>query len=200
MEPHETNLAPTEETTYCAVHPDRETGLRCNQCGRFMCVACAVRMPVGYRCRECVRGLEDRFFTATSNDYLIVFSVCAVLTGIGAAIVKATGIPLLFLILLALPAGGLVGEAALRATQRRRGRQSANIAIAGVIVGGLVGGAVQTFSAINSAIDRLGLPPDAPRPEVPLDLVLRSLITDLGLLIFIGIVAFTVYGRFRMRM
>ena len=46
----------TDEVTYCAVHPDRETGLRCNKCGRLMCAECAVPTPVGYRCRECGCG------------------------------------------------------------------------------------------------------------------------------------------------
>ena len=46
--------------TYCEVHPDRETSLRCNKCGRLMCTECAVLTPVGYRCRECVRGQQER--------------------------------------------------------------------------------------------------------------------------------------------
>ncbi len=41
----------------CANHPERETGLRCNRCGKPICSQCAVQTPVGYRCRECVRGL-----------------------------------------------------------------------------------------------------------------------------------------------
>ncbi|HYN88142.1 MAG TPA: tetratricopeptide repeat protein, partial [Ardenticatenaceae bacterium] len=44
----------TEEMLHCSVHPDRETMLRCNRCGRPMCPECAVRTPVGLRCRECV--------------------------------------------------------------------------------------------------------------------------------------------------
>ena len=37
----------TEELTYCEVHPDRETALRCNKCGRPMCTHCEVLRPFG---------------------------------------------------------------------------------------------------------------------------------------------------------
>ena len=72
-----------EELTYCEVHPDRETALRCNQCNRLMCAECAVTTPVGYRCRECVRAHDDKFFSGTQLDYGIVFGVGAVLAALG---------------------------------------------------------------------------------------------------------------------
>ncbi len=53
---------------YCTVHPNVETALRCNRCGRPMCNRCAVRTPVGYRCRECVRGQQQVFYTAQTLD------------------------------------------------------------------------------------------------------------------------------------
>ena len=82
---------PTAHTdaTFCAVHPDRETGLRCNRCGRLMCAECAVLTPVGYRCRECVRQQEDKFFNATQSDYVIITAICAALAGGGAILVSA---------------------------------------------------------------------------------------------------------------
>jgi hypothetical protein len=46
----------TETVLHCYVHPNRETSLRCNNCDRPICAACAIRTPTGYRCRECVRG------------------------------------------------------------------------------------------------------------------------------------------------
>src|SRR5688572_1451926 len=44
----------TDGRTFCAIHTSVETTLRCNKCGRYMCVKCAVRTPVGYRCKQCV--------------------------------------------------------------------------------------------------------------------------------------------------
>lgn len=124
------------EATFCARHPDRETGLRCNRCDRYMCPACAVQTPVGYRCRECVREQEDRFFSGTSGDYVLVFATSAV--GAGLAQLLAGLLPVLFLILLAIPLGGAIATLALQLSGRRRGRWSGSVAVAGVVVGSLL--------------------------------------------------------------
>jgi membrane associated rhomboid family serine protease len=39
---------------YCYRHPDRETALRCSNCGRFICSQCMRPTPTGQRCPECV--------------------------------------------------------------------------------------------------------------------------------------------------
>ena len=124
------------EATFCARHPDRETGLRCNRCDRYMCPACAVQTPVGYRCRECVRKHEDRFFSGTGGDYALVFATSAV--GAGLAQLLAGLLPTLFLIFLAIPLGGAIATLALQLSGRRRGRWSGSVAVAGVIVGSLL--------------------------------------------------------------
>ncbi len=124
------------EATFCARHPDRETSLRCNRCDRYMCPACAVQTPVGYRCRECVRKHEDRFFSGTSGDYVLVFATSAV--GAGLAQLLAGLLPVLFLILLAIPLGGVIATLALQLSGRRRGRWSGSVAVAGVVVGSLL--------------------------------------------------------------
>lgn len=159
------------ETTFCAVHPDRETALRCNKCGRLMCTDCAVPTPVGYRCRECVRQHENQFYKGTIVDYVVVFAVSGVLSALGLFVLGLIGGFLLFVILLALPIGGGIGEAALRLTGRRRGRYSGLVAAAGVVVGALA----------------LGL------------LLAGQIVLSLTVLLYTGIVAATVYGRFRLR-
>lgn len=185
--------------TYCAVHPDRETALRCNKCGRLMCAECAVLTPVGYRCRECVRQHEDKFFNANQYDYLIVFAVSAVLAAIGGAIIKVVGF-LLLIIIIGVPVGGAISEAALRMTQRRRGRYSGHIAAAGVVVGGVIGGMVQVYLSYSSQLAEIARRfPGRELPPLPLDAVLTATVSDISLLVFIGIVAFIVYGRFKMR-
>ena len=124
------------EATFCARHPERETSLRCNRCDRYMCPACAVQTPVGYRCRECVREQEDRFFSGTGGDYLLVFATSAV--GAGLAQLLAGLLPILFLILLAIPIGGAIATLALQLSGRRRGRWSGAVAAGGVVVGSLL--------------------------------------------------------------
>ena len=73
-----TITTPDDEVVYCTVHPNAETALRCNRCGRPMCTRCAVRTPVGYRCKECVREQQDKFFDAQMIDYLIAAGVSLV--------------------------------------------------------------------------------------------------------------------------
>jgi hypothetical protein len=164
----------TEQAHVCSVHPERETELQCNRCERYMCVQCAVRTPVGYRCRECVRGIQDTYFTATQTDYMIIGAVCGLLNLIGGSLVVFTGAWLLIVIIVAAPAGGAIAEAALRLTKRRRGRHSAQIGAAAAAVGALL-------------------------PLVVLSLMLGALIPDFGALLYAGLSAAAVFGRFQMR-
>lgn len=129
------NDTTADEITYCEVHPDRETGLRCNRCNRLMCAQCAVQTPVGYRCRECVRQVEDKFFTGNSADYIIVFAVCATMGALGSLLVSFVGFFLLLLFFAAIFLGGIIAEAARRAVQGRRARYTAEVGWAGVLSG-----------------------------------------------------------------
>ncbi|HEX2906486.1 MAG TPA: B-box zinc finger protein, partial [Phototrophicaceae bacterium] len=176
-----------DETTYCEVHTNKETSLRCNKCERFMCVDCAVLTPVGYRCRECVRQHENKFYSANQADYAIVLAVSAVLSGIGGAIISVIGF-LFLVIFIAIPVGGGISEAALRLTGRRRGRYSGHISAAGVVVGGLIGGFIQNYLAYaNELAQRF---PRRVVPPPPLEAVLTATISDISLLLFSGIVPF----------
>src|SRR4051794_38145004 len=141
-----------DEVLYCTVHPDRETTLRCNKCGRPMCPECAVSTPVGYRCRECVRGIQAGYYKATDRDYAVIFAVVGGLTLVAAGIMSAINIGILFSLILALPVGGGIAELGLRITSRRRGRLTAKVAAAAVIVGGLLGGVIQILLLYGGVI------------------------------------------------
>jgi len=131
---HETpNAAP--ERTVCAVHPSVETTLRCNKCGRYMCTRCAVRTPVGYRCRECVYQQQDAFFTATQADILIAGAISF---GLGLPIGFLLPKILLVALILSIPAGSLIAEGVRRATGNRRGRNTWIVVAAGIIVSALI--------------------------------------------------------------
>ena len=108
------------DVLYCTVHTDRETTLRCNRCGRPMCTKCAVKTPVGYRCKQCVREQQDVFFNAQVIDYLVATGVSLVISFFAAAIVAR--IWFLFAIFLGPAVGGIIGTAVWRATGKRRGR------------------------------------------------------------------------------
>ncbi len=200
-----------EAVHYCAVHPDREATLRCNKCDRYMCVQCAVSTPVGYRCRECARQHQQKFFTATGSDYLRVAGICFVLTGLAAGLFSAVGGFLLFAIVLGLPAGGAIAEAALRATGRRRGTRTAYWGVGSALLGGLLGAGVQVYLLLADTYNQLlaQVPPEmrdelarqmaqSGVPFTPtLDAVFTLLAQDLGVLIFVGLIALAIYGRYK---
>ncbi len=122
------------ETLYCYNHPDRETMLRCNRCNRPICTQCAVLTETGYRCKECVRGMQKVFDTAKGYDYPIAFVVGAVLSYLGSFAANYLGF---FTIFIAPVAGVAIAEAIRWAVNRRRSRTLWQVALAGVIVGAL---------------------------------------------------------------
>ena len=111
--------AVAEDTIYCANHPQTATRLRCNKCGKPICTKCAVRTPVGYRCRECVRSQQQIFETALWYDYVIAAVIALPLGALSAAILGNLGF---FMFFLAPVAGGLTAEVIRAAVRRRRGR------------------------------------------------------------------------------
>jgi hypothetical protein len=81
----------TEATLVCANHPNRETTLRCNRCEKPICTQCAVLTPVGYRCRECVRGQQRIFNTSRSVDFPIAAGATFILIGVATVILDFLG-------------------------------------------------------------------------------------------------------------
>jgi tetratricopeptide (TPR) repeat protein len=131
------------EVLHCYYHPDRETVLRCNKCGKPICTECAIRTPVGYRCPDCVRELQDKFYTASSSD-IIKGAIAAFVGGllIGGAtflLILLLGRFLFFGFLAAFflgPAlGGGVAELVRRAMGKRRARNFPIIGDIALLVG-----------------------------------------------------------------
>jgi len=125
------------ESLTCANHPDRETLLRCNKCGKPICISCAVRTPVGYRCNECVREQQNIYFNALGRDNIVALAVGFVLTLIVAPIVGfLLGSIGFFGFFIAFIIGSGAGTTAARIIRRavgnRRGRKLPHIAIAGI--------------------------------------------------------------------
>ncbi len=122
------------ETLYCANHPKTETSLRCNRCNKPICSKCAVLTPIGYRCRECVRGQQKSFETAEWIDYPLGFIVAGILSFAGSLIAASLSF---FIIFLAPIAGTIIAEAARFVTRRRRAKRLYIIIAAGALVGSL---------------------------------------------------------------
>jgi hypothetical protein len=116
---------------YCVNHPDRETVLRCNNCERPICTSCAVQTPIGYRCRDCVRGQQKRFETSKSTDIPVAVVITLVLSLVGSLLAPILGF---FTVFIAPIAGGLIAEAVRWSVKRRRSQKLfVAVAVAAVI-------------------------------------------------------------------
>jgi len=122
----------TEATLTCANHPAVATRLRCNRCGKPICSKCAVQTPVGYRCRDCVRGQQAAFETTRTMDYPAAAIVSAIGTALGAGLLGNLG---LWGFLLAPVVGGGIAEVVRWAVGRRRSRYLGRWAIVGGALG-----------------------------------------------------------------
>jgi len=203
-----------EENHYCAVHPDRETELRCNKCERYMCAQCAVSTPVGYRCRQCVRQVEDKFFTGTNTDYIVIFSISLGLTIVGALVASLINF-IILTFFIGIFWAGFIGEANLRMTNRRRGRNSGQVSATGAVIGGLLGAVLygiftyqDRYGAVISMLNQAAKQANVSFEEVVASLpegmyvdmgeyIIANLTTGGGVLIFIGVVAVTLYVRMK---
>ena len=111
----------------CYRHPDTETGLRCAKCNKFICPKCAVRSPVGFRCPECVREQEDKYYTGSNMDYVIAavisFPLSLILAGLFTMILAGFGFFMLIIGFFVAPAiGGFIAEAVRWGVGKRRSR------------------------------------------------------------------------------
>lgn len=121
---------------YCENHPQVETMLRCNRCGKPICTRCAVQTPVGYRCRECVGQQQAAFFTGGAVDYVIGGAIALVLGGIASYLMTLLGA--WFFALILGPAIGIgIAEAVRLAVRRRRSRYLWLVVAGGIVVGAL---------------------------------------------------------------
>lgn len=142
-------------TLRCTWHPERETLLRCNRCDRPMCTTCAVKHPVGLRCKECTRELRSPLYKIGPRGYAGAAAV-ALVVGTLAAIPAAllAGFLWIVALLFGVAAGTAIGELVSKAAGRKRGPALWIIAAAGMVVGvaivGVIlerspGGAVRLF-------------------------------------------------------
>jgi MFS family permease len=174
----------SEGPLYCVNHPKTETRLRCNRCGNPICPKCAVRTPVGFRCKQCISGQQAIFYSATPLDYLIAVFIGLVASTIAAFIISVVGF--FFAFFLAPAAGGIIAEVVRWATGRRRGRRMWLVVSACIVAGALV-------AAFGSMLPLLFV------PEARMALLAAPLtfIFRVDLIIYIVLAIGVVYARLR---
>jgi hypothetical protein len=126
-------------TTYCANHPNVETALRCNRCEKLICAKCAVKMPTGYRCRECVKSQLKIFDTAEWYDYPFGFLAAAFLSLVASGLLSLLGFIGyfgVFILFAAAPTAGVIISEGIRIAIRRH---RSNALYATIFVGLVLG-------------------------------------------------------------
>lgn len=128
-------------TTYCANHPKVETTLRCNRCEKYICVKCAVKMPTGYRCKECVKGAMKIFDTAEWYDYPLGFATAMFFSLIASGLMWLLGgigyLGFIIVFAAAPIAGAAMSEGIRRAIRRHRSAPLYATVFAGLVCGAL---------------------------------------------------------------
>lgn len=120
----------------CAYHPQRETLLRCARCDKPICTQCAIRHPVGLRCRECAR--LTRLPTYRVGPRALGLGLLGGLAaGVAGAFVLQLIPGIFFSLILSPVVGGFVGEAVYRSSGGKRGREMMIVAGAAVVLGAL---------------------------------------------------------------
>lgn len=119
---------------FCYRHPEVETSLRCNKCGRPICPRCAVRTPVGFRCPECIREQENKYYSGTNMDYIIAaviaFPLSLVVAGLFTTILSGFGFFMLLIGFFVAPiVAGFIAEAVRWGVKKRRSRYLRHVVI-----------------------------------------------------------------------
>jgi hypothetical protein len=148
--------------TYCYVHPDRETSLRCKRCEKPICASCAQRTPTGYLCKDCVNQHKKMFDTALWYDYLTgsgtTFILSLITSGLLVFISSFVGFFMIFIsFAVAGGAGVFLSNTVLRVIAKRRSRWLFIACAAGVALGALPIGLFMLFTGNMYSIIMLGI-------------------------------------------
>lgn len=133
------------EITYCYRHPNRETTLRCNQCGKFICPECAIHTPTGYRCRECVRSQQKAYDNTKPMDLVWAVVISGVIAFLGSLLVSVLGV---FTLFLAPGVGVVIAEVVRKVINKRRSRNLYKIVAITCVAGGLPVLGIKIFSMV----------------------------------------------------
>jgi len=105
----------------CYRHPNAETFLRCGKCDRPICPDCTRIGPVGARCPDCAAIRSSPLFQVSGDRLALgAFAGLVAATVVGYLLCLLSGMGF-FLLWGGLLGGYAIGEAVLRALNRKRG-------------------------------------------------------------------------------
>jgi hypothetical protein len=177
---------------YCYRHPERETWVRCGRCDQPICTRCAMQGPVGLRCKTCGNPARDALASLRPSQIAVGALVAG---GLGAAVGYFSAHFGWFMLVVGFFAGTLIAEALDRTVGIKRGPRILAVAIAGIVVGGLIGGAFalagqwREMQAFLASAEAEGM------PAYPLDAFLMQYLPA----VLIALVATTVGAWTRLR-
>lgn len=172
---------PVQTKTFCVNHPQTETYLRCNKCGKPVCLKCVQRTPVGYRCNECLGLQRAGYYNASALDYTLTAIIALVLGALGGVAMSLIGGFWIVAIFAGPAAGAIISEAIRRAISKRRGRYIALTACTALALGTLL----------------VVLVPFLPFILAGATGILTRVLFNFGLWIFLGLALVTTYTRLR---
>ena len=124
------------EPLHCENHPKTETYLRCNRCAKPICTRCAVRTPVGYRCKECLRSQQRAYY----DEFGLLQYAIAAAVALPLSILAGWVIPRLgwFTVFLGPLAGTAIARAVRWAVRRKRGKLTWLVVCGAIVLGALI--------------------------------------------------------------
>jgi len=116
----------------CYRHKKVETNVRCGKCDKPICPKCMIPGPAGMRCPECA-SLKSSALYQIHPGRLVLATVVGLILGIvGAFLLWSIG----FFTLFASPIyGGIVAEAILRTSGRKRGPILQFVGVGSIVIG-----------------------------------------------------------------
>jgi MFS family permease len=171
---------------YCYRHPGRETWVRCGRCDQPICTSCAMQGPVGLRCKKCGKPSRDALASLKPSQIAIGLAVA---TGLGVAVGYFGAQLGFFMIVLGFFAGTIIAEALDRSIGIKRGPRILTIAIAGIVLGGLIGATLSMAGTWREIQGFAEAARAAGEPDYPLDAFLVDTLPQ----VLVGIIA-TVVG------
>lgn len=138
------------ETLYCANHPERETLLRCNKCGKPICPECAIRHPVGLRCRECARVKKLPIYDVALAEYATAGLVGVSVSTVAAFLMSLIGGWWFVLLIIGPVVGGFIAETMSRVIGFKRGRGMQVLAGSSIVAGAVLSVLIVLFVSVPS--------------------------------------------------